>query len=52
MDALVDHLFFIYRAIFELNMYHPCWLELLKLVLGKIADTMLPVMHHIKDTWE
>ena len=106
MDALVDHLFFIYRAIFELNTYHPHWLELFTLVLRKIektdynvakvyhpiglidalpkgfsalcakqisfpaekhsmlpqsqfrgrpghniTDTMLLVMHHIKDTW-
>jgi hypothetical protein len=39
MVALVDHLFFMYRAIFELNTYHPCWLELLTLVIRKIGKT-------------
>jgi len=39
MDALIDHIFFIYRAIFELNTYHPRWLESLTLVLRKIGKT-------------
>jgi Reverse transcriptase (RNA-dependent DNA polymerase) len=39
MDALIDHLFFIYRAIFKLNTYHPRWLELLTLVLRKTGKT-------------
>jgi hypothetical protein len=24
---LIDHLFFIFRAVFELKVYHPRWLE-------------------------
>jgi hypothetical protein len=39
MDALIDHIIFIYRAIFELNTYHPCWLESITLVLRKIVKT-------------
>jgi ribonuclease HI len=39
IDALIDHLFFIYRAIFELNTYHPRWLESVTLVLRKIGKT-------------
>jgi hypothetical protein len=35
VEALIDHLFYIYRAVLELNVYHPRWLELLTLVLQK-----------------
>jgi hypothetical protein len=46
MDALVDHLFYIYRGIFELNTYHSRWLELLMLVLRKIGKTDYTVAKH------
>lgn len=39
MDALIDHLFYIYRAILELNTYHPRWLESVTLVLRKVGKT-------------
>ena len=39
MEALIDHLFYIYRAIFDLNMYHPHWLESVTLVLRKVGKT-------------
>ena len=34
---IVDHLFFIFRAVFEHGVYHPWWLELTTLVLQKIG---------------
>ncbi|KAG5735422.1 hypothetical protein E4T56_gene12779 [Termitomyces sp. T112] len=34
-DALIDHLFFIFVAVFELGVYHPSWLESTTLVLCK-----------------
>ena len=37
IDALLDHLYFIYRAVFELNVYHARWLALFTLVLRKIG---------------
>ena len=40
MDVLIEHLFFIYRAVFELNVYHNRWLTSTTLVLrkpGKLA---------------
>ena len=39
MDALIDHLFYIYRAILKLNTYHPRWLESVTLVLRKVRKT-------------
>jgi hypothetical protein len=39
VNALIDHIFFIYRAVFELKVYHPAWLESLTLVLHKIGKT-------------
>ena len=38
-DALIDHLYFIFKAVFELNTYHPQWLESVTLVLRKIGKT-------------
>ena len=35
MDVLIEHLFFIYRAVFELNVYHNRWLTSTTLVLRK-----------------
>lgn len=35
IDILVDHLFFIYKAVFELNVYHDRWLTSSTLVLRK-----------------
>ena len=43
IDALVDHIFFIYRAVFELKVYHPAWLESLTLVLRKIGKSSYDV---------
>ena len=37
VDALIDHIFYIYRAVLELKVYHPAWLEILTLVLRKIG---------------
>ena len=39
MKALIDHLFYIYRAILELNTYHLHWLESVMLVLRKVRKT-------------
>ena len=39
IEALIDHLFFIFRAVFELEVYHPRWLEIATLVLRKIGKT-------------
>ena len=36
-DTIIDHLFFIFRAVIELNVYHPRWLESTTLVLWKIG---------------
>ena len=38
-DTLIDHLFYIFRAVIELNVYHPRQLESLTLVLHKISKT-------------
>jgi hypothetical protein len=37
IEALIDHFFFIYRAIFELGVYHPHWLQSLTFVLHKVG---------------
>jgi ribonuclease HI len=39
IDALIDHLFFIFRAVFELKVYHSKWLQSITLVLQKIGKT-------------
>jgi hypothetical protein len=39
VEALIDHIFYIYRAALELDIYHPAWLETLTLVLRKIGKT-------------
>ena len=36
-DKIIDHLFYIFRAVVELNVYHPRWLESTTLVLRKIG---------------
>ena len=41
--ALIDHLFFIFKAVFELNTYHLHWLESVTLVLCKIGKTSYDV---------
>jgi hypothetical protein len=38
-DALINHIYYIYRAVFELKVYHHAWLESLTLVLRKIGKT-------------
>ena len=43
IDALIDHLFFIFRTLFELKVYHPSWLESITLVLHKIGKTSYDV---------
>jgi hypothetical protein len=40
---LIDHLFFIFKAVFELDVYHPRWLESVTLVLRKIGKTLYDV---------
>ena len=42
-DTLIDHLFFIFKAVFEFNTYHPRWLESVTLVLCKISKTSYDV---------
>src|ERR1700720_1069262 len=39
VEALIDHLFYIFRAVFELSVYHPRWLKSTTLVLCKIGKT-------------
>jgi hypothetical protein len=39
IEVLIDHLFFIFRAIFELRVYHPKWLESIMIVLHKHSKT-------------
>jgi hypothetical protein len=39
VDVLIDHLFYIFRAVFELNIYHPRWLESITVVLRKIGKS-------------
>ena len=36
-NALINHLYFIFKAVFELNTYHPRWLKSVTLVLRKIG---------------
>jgi hypothetical protein len=43
IDALIGHLFFIFRAVFELKVYHARWLESITLVLRKIGKTSYDV---------
>ena len=42
-DMLIDHLFYIFRAVFKLTVYHPRWLESITLVLRKIGKTTYDV---------
>jgi hypothetical protein len=39
IDSIIDHLFYIFRAVFELGTYHSRWLEIMTLVLRKIGKT-------------
>ena len=43
VDTLIDHLFYVFRAVFELTVYHPRWLESITLVLRKIGKTSYDV---------
>jgi hypothetical protein len=43
INALIDHLFFIFRAVLELKVYHPKWLESITLVLRKVGKTSYDV---------
>ena len=43
VDALINHLFFIFRAVFELTVYHPRWLKSITLVLQKIGKSSYDV---------
>ena len=36
-NTIIDHLFYIFKAVIEVNVYHPRWLELTTLVLRKIG---------------
>jgi hypothetical protein len=38
-EALINHIYYIYRAVFELKVYHYAWPESLTLVLRKIGKT-------------
>ena len=42
-NALIDHLYFIFRAVFDLNTYHPRWLESITLILCKVGKTSYDV---------
>ena len=43
VKALIDHLFYIFRAVFELLVYQPRWLKSTTLVLHKIGKTAYDV---------
>ena len=43
IKALIDHLYFIFRAVLELNVYHEHWLQSITLVLCKISKTSYDV---------
>jgi hypothetical protein len=43
INVLINHLFFIFRAVLELNVYHPSWLESITLVLRKISKTVYDI---------
>ncbi|KAF8799140.1 hypothetical protein BYT27DRAFT_7047700, partial [Phlegmacium glaucopus] len=50
MDVLIDHLFYVYRAVFEFNVYHDRWLTSKTLVLrkpGKPAYDVAKAYHPI-----
>jgi hypothetical protein len=44
IDTLIDHLFFIFRAVLELKVYHPRWLESITPVLCKIGKTSYDIV--------
>ena len=39
LDVLIDHIFFIYRAVLELCQYHSSWRESVTVVLQKLGKT-------------
>ena len=43
IEALIDHCFYIFRAVFELRVYHVRWLESITLVLHKIGKTVYDI---------
>jgi ribonuclease HI len=43
IDALIDHLYFIFKAVLELDVYHDRWLQSITLVLRKIGKTTYDV---------
>ena len=43
VKVLIDHLFYIFRAVFKLSVYHPRWLKSTTLVLRKIGKTLYNV---------
>ena len=47
VDALIDHIFYIYRAVLEVKVYHLAWHEILTLVLCKIGKPDYNVAKHI-----
>jgi hypothetical protein len=44
IDTLINHLFFIFRAVLELKVYHPKWLESITLVLHKVGKTSYDIV--------
>ena len=38
-EALIDHLYFIFKAVCKFNMYHPRWLESIIIILHNISKT-------------
>ena len=44
VKVLINHLFFIFRGVFKLKVYHPKWHELTTIVLHKIGKTSYDVV--------
>jgi hypothetical protein len=42
-EALINHLYFIFKAVFKFNTYHPQWLKSITLVLHKIGKILYDV---------
>lgn len=47
-DALIDHLYFIFRDVFWIKTYHPRWLESITLMLCKISKKSYDI---VKSYW-
>jgi hypothetical protein len=43
IDVLIDHLYYIFKAVLELDVYHERWLQSITLVLRKIGKTSYDV---------